>query len=62
MVSLIVIYTLTGWLQKLGRGEITEDDEPFAKGTGEARDDIAAMDREDAVLVSSWPLVLPPYL
>lgn len=38
--------------QKLGRGEMSEDDDPFGKGTGEARDDIAAMDRQDATLVS----------
>ena len=40
-------------LKKLGRGEMSEDDDPFGKGTGEARDDIAAMDRQDATLVIS---------
>ncbi|XP_067934698.1 F-box and leucine-rich repeat protein 13-like isoform X2 [Watersipora subatra] len=39
------------YFEKLGRGEIAEEDEPFGKGTGEARDDIAGMDREDAVLI-----------
>ena len=32
---------------------MSEDDDPFGKGTGEARDDIAAMDRQDATLVIS---------
>lgn len=43
--------------QKLGRGEMSEDDDPFGKGTGEARDDIAAMDRQDATLVSILPSI-----
>lgn len=44
-------YQFQCYLQKLGRGEIPDDEDPFGKGTGEARDDIAAMDRQDAVLV-----------
>ncbi|KAF6024668.1 FBXL13 [Bugula neritina] len=39
------------YFEKLGRGEITDDDDPFGRSTGEARDDIAAMDREDSCLI-----------
>lgn len=63
-MQIILSMCLLGWssyinllftaLQQLGRGELNDDDDPFSKSTGEARDDIAAMDREDACLVRAF--------